>query len=110
MKKYLTGIVAVILAIGFSAFTREGKPARKLPTNYVWFNVKPNAPNQVMLTNADVTYNSALSAAPATNPSGCPIIESFNCIVGFNSSQVTGTSLNSGSQTVQATFYRRHNP
>lgn len=107
MKKYLLGIFAIVLAISFSAFTNENKSPKKLPVNYVWFDVNPSAPSQTVLTNSNVTFNSSLSGAPSSNPSGCTTSNTYICTVGFNASQVDGTSLKPGNQTIQSTYYKR---
>jgi len=46
MKKYVTGLVAVILAISFSAFTPTGKSNHTTLTKYYWYPVD-NVANEI---------------------------------------------------------------
>jgi hypothetical protein len=53
MKKYLFGILAVALAIGFSAFT---KPAKKLTAQYLFTYIASNGFSQANVENPDIAH------------------------------------------------------
>ena len=100
MKKYFLGIMAICLAIGFSAFTpTEKKPVKPLMDLY-WFNVPSSISNGSTLTNSDVIY---LNALQPNDPSPASCTGSTNyCHVGFSDNQVTvnGSSVTlNGSET-----------
>lgn len=85
MKKYLLGIFAVVLAIGFSAFTPK-KESKKNFTDYYWFKVASGQGSDATLNNSQLTdYLGFGSPAPAA---GCENDGSKNCVVGFNADQV----------------------
>ncbi len=87
MKKYLSGFMAICLAIGFLAFTPiEKKPAAPL-TNLYWFNVPSSIAKNSILTNSDVAY---LNAHQASDPSPASCTGNTNyCHVGFSDAKVT---------------------
>lgn len=108
MKKFLVPLLAIVMALGGSAFTDKKKVPSKPLTNYIWFNVDDGYGNLSALTDGEVTFNSALSSAPSSNP-GCNQMGLKNCVVGFTEDQVdnTGQHLKSGSQDIQDTYYTR---
>ena len=69
MKKYLTGIIAVILAVGFSAFSNNGKSSDLL---FYWYQ------------QSDHTYVGS-SATSSGNPLGCSAVGE-NCVKGYQRS------------------------
>lgn len=87
MKKYLMGIVAIVFAIGISAFTRPEAKASPEPglTSYYWFRVATGDGDLTLLANSNVSAYMGFSATPPT--SGCNG-SGFNCIVGFNADDV----------------------
>lgn len=87
MKRYLTGIVAILFAIGMSSFTANNPKVsvEKNKTSYYWFRVAAGDGDLNVLTNANVTQYMGFSATPPT--SGCSGT-GFNCIVGFNADDV----------------------
>jgi len=93
MKKYLFGIFAIALAIGFSAFTSTNKvvPSKKT-TNYFWYEL--NASKTATLGS---TVNPSAAVDEATeipNYGNCLDQDAPKCLVGFTSSSVTsGTSV-----------------
>ena len=111
MKKYLLGIFAVALAIGFSAFTKKNEPKKNF-TNYYWFKVATGQESDNTLTNSQVTdYLGFGATAPNA---GCPNDGAKNCVVGFNSDEVMEIDevnhiyeLESGAQAVQFVAHTR---
>lgn len=81
MKKYFIGLVAVILAVGFSAFTapHKVKSSAKDP-QYIWYEVvnnqvDPDAPlNETAMSKADFEDD------PLTS---CPTGNTVDCVRGF---------------------------
>lgn len=88
MKRNLLALFAIVLAIGFSAFTNVN--AKKETTNYYWFKVKSGVsitPGS-FVQNADVEYlNEFDNSAPSVI--GCDGGTKY-CVVGFSSAQVSG--------------------
>src|SRR5688572_16610551 len=85
MKKYLVGIIAIVLATSFSAFTTIKAKPEKTFTDYYWFNVNSGEGNDASLTNTQVSYVGFGSSTPQGSCSGAA---TYNCKVGFNASQV----------------------
>ena len=69
MKKYLLGIIAVVLAIGFSAFSSENKSAANL---FYWYQ------------QSDHAYVGS-STTSTGNPLGCSATGE-NCVKGYQRS------------------------
>lgn len=89
MKKYLLGLFAVILAIGFSAFTNVHHSKNKTETPYYWYEV-----NNVLSETDGATVNpdgkeikDDMLSAPCDD-SGSPV-----CLAGFSSEVPSGTSI-----------------
>lgn len=101
MKKYLMGIVAILLAAGISAFSKPAakEEPKKGLTSYYWFRVAAGDGDLSSLSNSNVTAYMGFSATPPT--SGCSGT-GFNCIVGFNADDVDvpNQQLKSGSHAI----------
>jgi hypothetical protein len=89
MKKYLLGIVAIVTAIGFSAFTKINNKQHKTQTDYYWFQTKSSVQiaDGNVVGNGDVDYLNSFGSMPPSG-SGCSGL-SYDCVVGFTSNQVT---------------------
>lgn len=79
MKKYLLGVFAVVLAIGFSAFTKSEAPKAEK--------------KQTLIT---LVYNAGLqsqvaSYSPVTTPPSCPTPPTRLCAVRVNDADGNGT-------------------
>lgn len=86
MKKYVLAILVVVVGTGLSAFTILDKKTEKKQDTYYWFETDPGTGDQSVFLDNDVSF----SSGPSTNPpSLCEDAESYKCIVGFSSSQVT---------------------
>jgi hypothetical protein len=87
MKKYLLGLTALVLAIGFTAFkTIKAKPGKKL-TTYYYFQTNTNQGDNGNFLNSQVTFYGTGTSAP----SFCDASNSHQCIVGFDATQVSGS-------------------
>jgi hypothetical protein len=87
MKKYLLGIIAIVMAVGFSAFTKPEvkRTSNKEQTSYYWFRVANGYGDLSSLTSSQVSaYLGFSSTAPTSGCSG----SGYNCIVGFNADDV----------------------
>jgi len=109
MKKYLVGIIAIVMATSFSAFTTIKAKPEKLPTDYYWFDVNSGQGNDPDLTNSQVSYISFGSSTPQGTCSGAA---TYNCKVGFNASQVELVEgsiyrLKTGEQTIANPLHKR---
>ena len=113
MKKYVLGIIAIVLAVGFSAFTAPKKaPAGKKMTTAYWFSVDkhrvlPTDP----ISDADATFlgsTSDISIPPGNDPncSGA----SYDCLVYFTNTAKLSSGLNSisGSQNPDDVVSKRN--
>jgi len=85
MKKYLLGVFAIALAVGFSSFTHT-KTEKRVMLN--WFNIDGNlySPTSAVIP-ADATFIQRSEAQPDLGCSGA----SYQCLSGFADSKVTGT-------------------
>jgi hypothetical protein len=94
MKKYLLGIIAVLLAVGFSAFTNmKAKPES---TDLYWFQIsnKYTSTQQVKQADAAFIQQSATPPLGVNCSSGM-----YDCVAGFTSTQVnTSNQLINNSQ------------
>ena len=87
MKKYFTGIIAVVLAIGFSAFTpTKPKDEKKLMDGY-WYGYDPSS-NQISLL---PDGNVSITETRAEQVTGCDVPSTANECARLYSSQQTGT-------------------
>lgn len=102
MRKYLLGIIAVVAAITFSAFTPKPE-VKKSPTPYYWFQVKPGFGAQDEYDNSEVTIipGGLTDVIPAGTDCGTG---NYNCVVGFNQNQLVSPAYTQldGSQEMQA--------
>lgn len=90
MKKIIFGGAAAILAvIGFSAF----KSAKTTTGTYYWFEINSGESfaigSPVALSNADVAFIDVVGSTVAS--SSCDKTQTFQCLVGYTASKVTGT-------------------
>jgi hypothetical protein len=85
MKRYFLGLVAVVLAIGFSAFT--SKSAKEDLTSYYYFQI---ATSNYNLTDAVFKADATFLTFSATPPlgSGCNTTSTKQCVSGFEAAQV----------------------
>lgn len=77
MKKYLTGIIAVIMAIGFSAFTIQKNAAANAPTGEKWFvflGVSPADLNDPSMYSLDGNGSNPTVCTSTTQPYRCEIL------------------------------------
>lgn len=86
MKKNLLGIIAVLLAVGLSAFTNfKEKP--KLTDPY-WFQISNQYTSLQAVKQVDATFIQQSATAPlGTGCSG----SSYDCVAGFDATQVNGS-------------------
>lgn len=95
MKKYLLGIFAVVIAVSLSAFNNV-TPKAKFTDPY-WFKISGQHLPGASVPQADAMFLRQSASAP-TDPVNCPG-GSYDCIAGFNQSQVnTSTNTLNGTQ------------
>lgn len=87
MKKYLSGIVAIVLAIGFSAFSVKGRTVEKNLANGYWYGYDPST-NQISLL---PDGNVSITESRAIQVTGCDLSTSSDECARLYSSQQTGT-------------------
>jgi hypothetical protein len=89
MKKYVLGMIAVILAISFSAFT-TAKKAKATEGSYYWYPVKPNS--------SDIDHTALINPTSAKYTKSeldgldlipCPEHSGTDCMRGFDDVQTT---------------------
>jgi hypothetical protein len=87
MKKYFLGTIAVLLAVGFSAFTNiKAKPAA---TDLYWFQIS----NKYTSTQAVAQTDAAFIQQSATPPLGVSCSGGmYDCVAGFTSNQVNSSN------------------
>jgi hypothetical protein len=94
MKKYFLGIIAVLLAVGFSAFTNiREKPES---TDLYWFQISNKYTSTQPVGQADAAFiqQSATPPLGANCSSGM-----YDCVAGFTATQVNSSNqLNDNSQ------------
>lgn len=105
MKKHILGLAALIIGIGFSAFTYTPSPkAARIAGSYVWFQIKAGYGAANVLSDPQVTFLAPASPYP---PSGsCYPGSAYYCVVGFDSTYVSGTHI-IGSQPWSVLAHRR---
>ena len=87
MKKYFLGIIAVFLAVCFSAFTSiKEKP--KLTGPY-WFQISNQYTPGQEVNQADATF--ILQSPTAPSGIGCSG-STYDCVAGFDASQVNSSN------------------
>jgi hypothetical protein len=87
MKRKIIGMLAIVIAIGASAFT-SAKPLAKT-TSYYWFSIADGIANGHTVPQADATFIQVSTTAP---DEGCPG-GSDQCVSGFTSSQVNASDM-----------------
>lgn len=87
MKKYFLGIFAVLLAVGFSAFTNiKAKPEA---TDLYWFQISNKYTNSQMVNQADASFLQQSATAPLGT--GCTG-GIYDCVAGFSATQVNSSN------------------
>ena len=87
MKKYFSGIIAVLLAVCFSAFTSMKEKAKL--TGPYWFQISNQYTPGETVNQADATF---IQQSP-TAPSGIGCTGStYDCVAGFNANQVNSSN------------------
>lgn len=89
MKKYVVGIFAVVLAIGFSAFTSVPKKAATLETPYFWYHVDANQTDGPVINGGGKITKSQALAMEYTD---CPDQGADFCLYGSLSNSVPDNS------------------
>lgn len=104
MKKYFLGTMAVLLAVCFSAFTNiKEKP--KLTDPY-WFQISNQYSPGQAIGQADATFIQQSPTAPlGTGCSG----STYDCVAGFNASQVNSSNQLKDNSQVPASVPRLKN-
>jgi len=93
MKKKIIGILAIAIAISFTAFTTV-KKGHHDPT-LVWFKISGSITPGSDVPKADASYiNTGTAPTSDENCSG----ETYQCVSGFNTDQVSGTQLKDNNQ------------
>lgn len=86
MKKYVLAFLVIAAGVFFSAFTDASEKADLKQDTYYWFVTDAGAGDQSDFLDDEVAY----SSGPSTNPpSTCEASETYKCIIGFSSSQVS---------------------
>jgi hypothetical protein len=85
MKKYFSGIVALIMAFGFSAFTQRPVPSGKNLTNLYWY--RTNAAGTGL-----ISYLGFTTKAAVITSTGCDDTDFDFCARGYTSPQSLGTA------------------
>ena|SRR5258705_12131833 len=83
MKKYLLGIVAVVLAISFSAFSNAPKAKNAKLTSFYWYDTYTSGGNTYTNT---LQFSGAMKTeSEAITSSGCPDhVNQPICVAGFS--------------------------
>jgi hypothetical protein len=88
MKKYLLGLFAIVLAVGFSAFTNTSKVVKpkKASQDYYWYPVSSG-----LISGPAINSAAFMDKGEATtnNPFGCHDLASEVCLVGETSSTLS---------------------
>jgi len=104
MKKYFLGIIAVLLAVCFSAFTNiKEKP--KLTDQY-WFQISNQYTPGNAVKQADATFIQQSPTAPLGT--GCTG-STYDCVAGFNATQVNGSNQLKDNSQVPVSVPRKKN-
>jgi hypothetical protein len=105
MKKYLMGMVAIVLAISFSAFSPKAKKD-KATTALNWFQISGtlSETDAVPRTNT-VEYLGHSETAPSI---GCSATN-YQCVSGFRDDQVSGEELIDDSQVPEMVASKKDN-
>jgi len=88
MKKYLLEITALVMAVGWSAYTAPPK-SKKGPFDLYWFIVKPGWGMASGFNNGMVDFHSISDIAPTGI---CMVFPwTYKCVIGFESWDVNST-------------------
>ena len=109
MKKILfSGMLAVLCAVALSGFKKATKPT-KIYTSTYWYSVNPNYGNIIFFTNTEVTFLLGPNPYPPSS-NNCDYPGTYQCIVGFTSSQVdpaTHQLINNRQYATDVAVYRQ---
>jgi hypothetical protein len=96
MKMNLLGLAAIAVAISASAFTTSAKATHKKASGLYWFSISgANRTPSQDVPEADAVFIEQSETAPVKSCSG----SSYQCVSGFNQSQVnTSTDQLDGTQ------------
>jgi hypothetical protein len=96
MKINLLGLAAIAVAISASAFTSSAKATHKKASGLYWFSISGDRAPLQNVPETDATFIQQSDTAPVEPCSG----SSYQCVSGFNQSQVnTSTDQLNGTQT-----------
>ena len=91
MKKYLLGLVAVVLAIGFSAFTKSTVTKNKRTDgSYFWYEYDAGADQLGVLVNPNNTVK--ISKNDAFGYTDCQDETSTDCLRGYDNNDMANES------------------
>ena len=89
MKKYLLGLIALVMAFGLSAFTAPPK-SKKMPFDVWWFVVKPGWGIASGFSNNMVDYHSTADVMPQ---GVCMVFPwTYKCVIGFDAVDVNAAT------------------
>lgn len=84
MKKYLSGLFAVLIAISLSAFTNKSEKRTSNLTDYYWYVVDYSVPGGEVPAGATPVFGGAKQTqAFAQANDGCDDIAQLHCLRGF---------------------------
>jgi hypothetical protein len=83
MKKYLLSIFAVLLAVGFSAFTKAPASRKAASTSYYWYAVDYSVPGGRVISNSGFLFGGPQTQPDAQANDGCDDVEEIHCLRGF---------------------------
>lgn len=107
MKKYILGIIAVLMIVTISAFKITTKNNNVEHSSYKWFQISGNILPSAQVPSASATYLGEGTTPP--QGMGCDG-STYLCVAGFNASQVNGSNqLINNSQVAQETSVRKGN-
>ena len=93
MKKYLSGFLAIVLAIGFSSFTSTKE---KDENAYYFYHVDSSG---IIPSGASYQFGGAVSLSHADANDGCPTPGLNDCMRGFTTQPSLPTALPGEAQT-----------
>jgi hypothetical protein len=88
MKKYLLGIIAIVMAVGFSSFSTSEPKKEKSFASYTWYAVDYSVPGGIIPANAQVVMSNR-TIAEATALDGCSDTPNLHCLRGFSGTPPT---------------------
>jgi hypothetical protein len=106
MKKYLLGTLAVVFALGLSAFNNK-TPKASLTDPY-WFKISGQHMPGTTVPSSDAVFIQQSATAPTDL--SCTTSSTYDCIAGFDQSQVnTLTNTLNGPQATSNVPYTKAN-